>query len=156
MSTKRVAALYLALVGIPAVGVLGALKAGGGISAPASIQGSWFLHADLNANAATPCATRLSGFTTPELIVSQSGVFLEIQLPTQRRERLSGRFEDLHLAAEAPPDLFGGDVFDLLRLTAVLGEEHGEPVLRGVVGMPRRIECSPMPFTAMRRPKGKR
>lgn len=156
MSTKRAAALYLAFVGFPIAGVVGVLETGRGIAAPPSIQGAWRLHADLTANAATPCASRLSGFTAPELRVSQSGVFLEIVLPTQRQERLSGRFEDYHLLAEAQPDLFGEDVFDLLRLTAVLGQEQGELVLRGVLGMPRRIECSPMPFTATRQPPGGR
>jgi hypothetical protein len=155
MTPLRLAVLYAALVGVPVAGVVAVLEAGGKIVPPSYIQGVWHLQVDLQANASTPCADRLSGFTVPQLTIDQSGVFIEVQLPTRRRERLAGRFEENHLLAEAAPRLFGGDVFDLLRLTAVLGEENGQAAIRGVLGMPRRIECNPMPFVATRQKERK-
>jgi hypothetical protein len=139
---------YTVLVGLPFLGVLGILKSGKSLSAPPSIDGTWSLEARLDENEDTPCAEHLASFREPLLRIRQSGVFVEVSLFNGPGDRLHGRFDDGRLVAEAKPALFGDDVFDLLRVNGTLTEENGQRILRGVIEMPRRIDCAPVPYIA--------
>lgn len=152
MLSRNVFLLYLALVGLPLLGVLGVLHLGSTITAPASIAGEWQLDGELNANDDTPCAHTLSGFHQASVTISQSGKFLEITLPNVTRDRLRGSLSGDKLLAEARPALFGDDVFHLLRISGRIGEEDGRPTIHGLLAMPRRIDCVPVPFRAYRAP----
>jgi hypothetical protein len=152
MLNRRLILDYAALVGVPFLGLLGVLHVGDRVPAPLSLEGKWSLEADLGANRSSPCSTRLGNFREPAIQISQSGMFVEITLPNTLGDRLAGRFEHGEVIAEAEPALFGGDVFDVLRVSAKFCAGGGEPELRGVLAMPRHIECAPMPFIARRAP----
>ena len=152
MLTPRLLLQYAVLGGVPLAGVLAVMHAGSQLTPPESIQGVWHFEADLVSNTGTPCADRLTGFREPTIKISQSGVFLEVELPTKANDRLSGRLEHGRVLAEAAPALFGADVFDLLRLSGSISSEQGKKVMRGVLAMPRRIDCVPVPFVATAQP----
>lgn len=139
---------YLVLVGLPFLGIAGVLHLGEKATSPPAVAGLWQLEADLKANAGTPCANRLSHFQKPDMLIAQSGVFLEISLHNERTDHLIGRLEGTSFSAEAKPSLFGGDIFDLLRISGSLSDVEGQKVLRGWISMPRQIECVPVPFLA--------
>ena len=148
MGTAHLFFSYAILVGLPFLGVMAVLNLGSRISPTPSIEGKWRLDAELDSNVDTPCADRLSGFVDPVISISQSGVFLDVRLPNISNDQLFGRLEANHFVAEAPPALFGGDVFGLLRVTATLSGARGHQVMHGVIAMPRQIDCVPVPFVA--------
>lgn len=148
MFNRRVVLDYLVLVGLPFLGIAGVLHLGEGAASQPAVAGLWHLDADLNANKDTPCATRLARFQKPDMLISQSGLFLEISLYNAPGDHLVGRLEGSRFSAEAKPSLFGGDVFDLLRISGNLSDLERKKVLRGWISMPRRIECVPVPFLA--------
>jgi hypothetical protein len=156
MHTLRVILQYAVLVGIPFLGVLGVMNLGAKLSPPPSIQGKWILDADIESNKRTPCAQRLSGFQDKAITIFQSGYFLEIRIPNPKRDLLAGRLEGATLLAEAPPALFGDDVFGLLRITGAVEPDGGGRVMRGVIAMPRQVDCVPVPFVARLSPESRR
>jgi len=149
MSALRAALHYLILVGIPFLGVLAVMKIGSGLTPPPSIRGKWVLDAELHANQKTACSERLSGFREPNITISQSGTFLDVSLPNPRKDVLAGQLlGSASFIAEAPPALFGEDVFGLLRVTGAIATEGGSRVIRGIIAMPRRVDCVPVPYVA--------
>ncbi len=148
MSVLRAVLHYGILVGLPFLGVLAVMNIGTNITPPASIQGKWVLDANLAANRQTECSNRLSRFVENSLTIAQSGVFLEVSLPNPPKDILAGRLDEMTFLAEAPPPLFGDDIFGLLRITGTLAIEGQTRVMRGVIAMPRRVDCVPVPFVA--------
>lgn len=151
---QNVFVLYLVMVGLPFLGVLAVLELGSSVEAPVRVAGEWQIDGELESNLDTPCAPLLSRFYAPVISISQSGKFLEIALPNRSRDRLLGSFADDRLLAEARPALFGDDVFDLVRISGRLAEEEGKLIIHGVLAMPRRIDCIPVPFRAQRTETG--
>jgi len=149
MWNRSVWAHYAVLVGLPFLGVLGLLQVGDTLTAQPSIAGTWALDATFDANQNTPCAVSLSGFADSSIEITQSGRFLEITLPNLSRDRLRGTLEFPSLLAEVKPALFGDDVFGLIRVSGRLEREGQQLVLHGLLSMPRRIECFPVPFRAV-------
>jgi hypothetical protein len=148
MKNRAVLGNYLALVGLPFLAVLGLLQLGDSLTAQPSVAGRWVLDADLNANRDTPCAVSLAGFQDNAVTITQSGKYLELSLPNRSRDRLRGTIDSPRILAEARPALFGDDVFDLIRVSGRFVREGDRLVLHGLLSMPRRIECSPVPFRA--------
>jgi hypothetical protein len=152
MRHRRFALEYLTLVGLPFLGVMGVLRIGGHYAAPPSIDGKWSLDARFDENDNTPCAEHLAVFREPSFRIRQAGVFVEVTLFNAFSDRLHGRFDGGHFVAEVKPRLFGDDVFDLLRVYGTLTEADGRRLLRGVIAMPRRIDCAPIPYIASPEP----
>lgn len=150
MNNRKAFLLYLAMVGLPLLAVVGVLRLGASATAPPSISGEWHLDGELRANDETPCAFTLSGFRHPSLAISQSGKFLEISLPNANRDLLRGSLTGNEFRAEARPALFGDDVFHLLRISGRIEVDNDGSSLHGVLSMPRRIDCVPVPFRAYR------
>lgn len=148
MAVFRAILHYAVLVGLPFLGVLAVMQVGAGITPPASIRGKWILNADLEANEGTACADHLAGFVEDALTIAQSGVFLEVHLPNPSGDVLGGRLNGTAFVAEAQPDLFGDDVFGLLRVTGSVELDDKQRVIRGLIAMPRRVDCTPVPFVA--------
>src|SRR5688500_7765836 len=83
---------YLALVGLPLVGLIGVLRAGDGLEAPRSVGGVWELDPDL-VRSAPPCY----GFSNSDLPlrmqISQSGTRAAVSFNDRLETRLSVRIE---------------------------------------------------------------
>lgn len=154
MNNRAVLGHYLVLVGLPLLAVLGLLHFGESLTAQPSVAGRWMLDANFDGNRETPCAISLSGFKNNAIEITQSGKYLELSLPNRFGEVLRGTIDTPRILAEARPALFGDDVFDLLRVSGKLVEEGDRVVLHGLLSMPRRIECSPVPFRATRSEAG--
>lgn len=150
MSKGKSVLIYLLLVGGPFLGVIGVLRLGDSLQAPPSIAGDWELDARLDANANTPCSASLGGFQRNFFTISQSGKFVEVQLPNSGRDLLRGALADDEIRVEAAPALFGDDVFQLLRISGRISQDNGVLTMHGVLSMPRRIDCVPIPFLARR------
>jgi hypothetical protein len=150
MDNRKALLLYFALVGLPLLGVVGVLRLGKSSIAPPSISGEWQLDGELRSNDETPCASTLGGFRRASMTISQSGKFLEVTLPNENRDLLRGSLTGNEFRAEARPALFGDDVFQLLRLSGRIEDEGDGLSLHGVLSMPRRVDCVPVPFRAFR------
>lgn len=96
--------LYLAMVGLPLLGLLAILEAGERIVPPRSIGGAWRLEEPLDP-AALPCGETGRAGGTAELRVSQSGPRAEVGLghPLPRVIPVTLRGDTLAGAAAFPP-----------------------------------------------------
>ncbi|MDX2270201.1 MAG: hypothetical protein NW208_19020 [Bryobacter sp.] len=148
MTTLRAILHYAVLVGLPILGVIMAMQIGMNLVPPPTIKGRWKLNADLEANSKNACAISLAGFSEKVLTITQSGVFLEVHLPNAQRDVLGGRLNGDSFLAEAHPALFGDDVFGLLRASGSLEGVGDKRIIRGLIAMPRRVDCIPVPFIA--------
>ena len=149
MPDRELLTHYMTLVVLPALALFFVLHFGERLRPMPSIAGDWRLDADLTANQNTPCSRTLGAFSEAEVRISQSGVFLEVQLPNPARDRLLGRFDGERFLAEARPALFGDDVFDLLRISGTVEKgEDSKRILRGLIAMPRLLECVTISFVA--------
>ncbi len=148
MTVLRAFLHYAVLVGLPFIGVLLVMHFGAQLTPPPSIQGKWMLNADLRANDGTACAEQLAGFEEQAMRINQSGAFLEVRLPNRRGDTLAGKLSGASFHAEAQPALFGDHIFGMLRVTGTLDGQGKEIVMRGLIAMPRRVDCIPVPFVA--------
>jgi hypothetical protein len=97
---------YLALVGLPILGILGLLQLGSSLQAPASIGGIWLLQpADAEVQNAD-CAKLFTETAVPTLLISQSGIFLQLTMNTTEKLTLTGRLTGLEVVAEADTAVF--------------------------------------------------
>jgi hypothetical protein len=150
-SAMRSLLLYLLLVGIPAAGVAGILRAGAGLEAPASVGGQWTL--DVAPSAADPRCEPAPGTLT----ISQSGVHLDAALRPGGEARLRGemRGDTIILASMVPSDDSsneGGDCDPAagVRLEAVADGADRPAALRGTLRFVGCAACAPLAFTATR------
>jgi hypothetical protein len=120
----KVLGTYVLMVGLPAVGVLGILRAGSGLKAPHAIGGEWRIDA-----AAKP------------IVVEQSGEHLSIHLPDGGE--IKGRFRGDSLRGAAAPEAkcqvpFRARIDRSVRPQRMIGEFAGG------------AECAPAEFVATR------
>jgi hypothetical protein len=135
--------LYPLLVGVPALGVAGVLRAGARLQAPPAIGGAWSVEAAARP-ADTACASR---YAPAELRVSQSGVHLTL---TWGKATLRGRIADGALTAVEARD-GGGCADGPLRIDVPLSRERRPGTLRGTVSVEGCADCPRVPFDATRK-----
>jgi hypothetical protein len=155
MSTYRMTLAYLCLVGMPLVGLMGVLRAGQRLVAPASIGGSWTMAADLSTLTATPCTTLLSA-KQPLLTLAQSGSSIVATLNDVERTTLTGTLHDTTLTmgeASGPPANAATSCADAMYLNATVDTRAVPRVITGVVGIhcpDPGSGCGSVPFRAVR------
>jgi hypothetical protein len=97
---------YIVLVGLPIVGLAGALKSGRTLTAPISVDGAWILQADPVQLAALPCAKSLVSVQDTTLAISQSGTNFTVSFANWPKSIGFGKIEGTKLTASLmPPDL---------------------------------------------------
>ncbi len=134
----KTAALYVALVVVPLLGVVGVLQLGGLVEPPPSVGGAW------RVTEGALCAIPGRAFS-----VEQSGAFLHLRLPG--RVGLPARLAGDHFEAEggATGDVSPGCGSDAVRVEARVGEDVAEQIT-GRMGIPGCGGCPMRPFVAVR------
>ncbi len=125
--------VYVVLVGLPLVGVAGALYFGEGLEAPASAKGRWRLVAP---------AACLAGLGET-LSIAQSGPDLQLTFSGAAQMPVAGRVDGLRVTADAPAGA--------LALEASLDQAHDASRLQGALTVPA---CNgPVDWAATRLPE---
>ena len=151
MPTYRLAIAYLCLVGMPLVGLVGILRAGQRLVAPASIGGIWNVEADFSTLAATPCTTLLSA-KPPLLTLAQSGSSIVATLNNVEQTALTGILHDMTLtmgAASGLANSHAANCADTMYLDATVDTQAVPRVITGTIGV-RCPGCGSIPFRAVR------
>ena len=147
MIARRLLIEYLLMVGVPFILLLGVLHRGQALKAPADIQGNWQVAVNGPSVAGSSCETVLGSLDGSPMTISQSGSYLTASI---HKEHLTfrGRSEGESLWLESVPRKDSVLNGDMLRLTGAVVDEHGSRVIRGMVLMPRMMDCPPRAFEA--------
>lgn len=145
---------YIALVGLPILGLVGILRSGRGIAAPVSVDGSWTLQADAARLAALPCGKSLAGADVA-MQISQSGGSFTVSLGSGPKSVSSGVLVGNTLKASVVPS--AADESDCSRgrelaLLATIDPKANPRSLTGTISSTDCPECAPVEFHAVRRP----
>ena len=81
----RVILLYIALVGLPIIGVAGVLQLGRDLRPPVSVSGTWAVRITSPVSHGTECTLRQAGGDRLQLNISQSGRWLTVSLSNADR-----------------------------------------------------------------------
>lgn len=92
---------YAALVGIFVLGVLGILRLGHSLQAPASVGGNWTLQLTLPPGLDPACTLALPGTDSAVLEISQSGPELVLTLNDANQTTFSGQLAGLKINASS-------------------------------------------------------
>jgi hypothetical protein len=138
---------YLLMVGVPFILLLGVLHRGQALKAPADIQGNWQVAVNGSSAAGSSCETVLESLDGSPMTISQSGSYLTASI-NKEHLTLRGRSEGESLWLESVPSKDSVLNGDMLRLTGAVGDEQGSRVIRGMLLMPRMMDCPPRAFEA--------
>jgi hypothetical protein len=100
-SKKNFFISYLLLVGMPLLGLIGALEVGRGLIPPVSVGGAWDLQADFSVAGAPSCDAWLDFRRPVALEISQSGGYLTLTLRGQRQVSLQGTLDRMSLVTDS-------------------------------------------------------
>ena len=140
---------YLLLVGVPLVMLLAVLRKGKAVSAPASVQGEWWIALDHTSGGRSSCDVTLQAFDGAAIRISQSGSYLEAKSDAFPPGVLRGRGKGMNLWFESAlhdSSMLNGD---LVRLVGAVSDVEGSRVMRGTLLMPRQVDCTPRGFEAV-------
>lgn len=145
--------LYLALVGVPLLGLLGILRIGRGITPPASVGGVWGI--ETAPASAAPCPGLLPRSENAVLRISQSGPHVGIEM-VGGEVRLRGEIRGSVLTASTlaptgPERIPACSPTAPLHLAATLHRGGGVDRLAGRIEAPGCPRCPALPFRATRR-----
>lgn len=133
---------YIFLVGLPILGVVGLLKLGSTLQAPASIGGTWLLQwqNDSLAN----CGNLFDSAVSPLLTISQSGTHLVLELNTLEKTSLKATFNDLTITTN-------GSGAETAVFQATVDRQSEPNQLTGTLTLP---QCpTPLSLVGIRQPK---
>ncbi len=157
MSERRLIAAYACLVGMPLCGLVGILRVGQHLVAPAFVGGTWTMSADLSgAPARTACAEWLSDTNQPALRVEQSGshaiVTLKNSQETTRSALVQGGTLTIITDATTPAKHRMANCTEAhaMYLDATIHSEGEQRVLEGTLGVTGCGGCGPVAFRAVR------
>ncbi len=146
---------YILLVGLPLIGLIGALKAGRKLTAPVSVDGQWLLQADSIQLAALPCGKMLAENPDATVAISQSGQNFTLTLPSDPKSVGSGTLAGTALQASLAPSLTWsqesgcGSGYELSLLAAV--DPNTNPrSLAGHLSITNCPSCGSVEFRAFR------
>jgi hypothetical protein len=148
MITRRLLIEYSLLVGVPFILLLGVLHRGQALKAPADIQGNWQLAVNGSSAAGSSCETILRSLDGSPMTITQAGSYLTAGIVNHEHAILQGRSEGRSLWLESVPSKDSVLNGDMLRLTGTVVDEQGDRVIRGMLLMPRMVDCPPQAFEA--------
>jgi hypothetical protein len=143
--------IYLLLVGLPLVGLLGVLRAGQGLHAPPTVQGTWrTIAAGTGPGARTAFLPMSRGEHPAQVEVQQSGTYLSVAIG---QLRLSGRLRGDSLVAHAHSPAASGGAEACggarqMELHAALDRSAEPHRLTAVLSEPGRPACPQVQWTA--------
>ena len=154
MFSGKLVAAYLALVGVPLLGLVGILRAGRRLTAPVSVGGTWDLRADFSSLPDARCRELLAGINRPFMRVSQSGASLTFILNNPQETALTGSVDQTTVEMGGTPPLVSssGNCGDprALYLEATVRGQGEQRTLTGSLGMRGCASCPAVPFRAVR------
>lgn len=140
--------LYLLLVGVPVTGIVSLIYAGRDIKPPIHVGGNWQIMPPFSDQS---CVKTLKLPNSPKLKISQSGLYLAIQLDN---ETFSGSLNGVSITGQGKPSA-SADSCSGLNLTATLTKEADQEKLTGFLELDNCSQCPSIPFTALRAPAEK-
>ena len=136
---------YLLFVGLPLLGVLGALWAGAGLAAPASVGGAWAL--EIPEQPALDCQAFAAWSSEMQMVISQSGSDLLIVFNDAAHTAMTGTLSSLSITAGT-----SGTSASQLQLVAEVDRQTDPHQLRGSL---QAAGCDhPLNFSGQRLPSG--
>lgn len=150
--------LYVALVGLPVLGVVGILRLGRGLTAPPDIGGTWRAGLSPAAQLVPPCVELSSESSAFD--VAQSGRHVGLTLNDAARTRLAASLEGERLWGRAERLPLLGTARNAcpeapLELAADVSFEGGAPHLVGHLWAGGCAACAPVSFRAERVASGR-
>jgi hypothetical protein len=151
---------YAVLVGLPVLGLLGALKAGRKLTAPISIDGAWRLEADSAKLSTLSCGKALAEFSDSALTISQSGTNFTLSFNGPKSEG-AGTLAGTSLNATFVPSrewLAQADcgVDRKMILVATVNPDATPRSLTGVLSASNCPTCGAVEFRAVRQAPARR
>ena len=155
MSKSKLIIAYVFLVGVPLTGLLGILRAGQRLSAPASVGGAWYVDSNLDNVPNDSCRHLLQSVKQPFMSISQSGSNLVFNLNNPQKTAVPGtiRGAALTMSAEgsaASVDTGGCSDPQAIHLAATVSKQDGQRVLTGTLTIAGCAECASIQFHAVR------
>lgn len=150
--------LYIALVGLPVLGVLGILRLGSGLSAPPHLAGVWRAGLGPATQLVPPCVEL--AHDAPAFHLSQSGVTVDLTLNDAARTRIGARLDGTRLWGQADRLPLLGTARSAcpgasLELAAEVVEDGGTSTLVGHLWAGACAACEPVSFRAERASGGR-
>jgi hypothetical protein len=145
----HIAIQYVALVGLPVLGIGLVLHAGADRTAPPDIGGPWLLTAVSRGAVPESCLASVARSGPIPLRISQSGGFISARL-TGWRGNAQGRLTEGRLTLDWP-DADQPPCVGALRLDGELDAASGIETLTGTIWIPGCQECGTTRFVAERR-----
>ncbi|HKG97794.1 MAG TPA: hypothetical protein VKA97_08265 [Pyrinomonadaceae bacterium] len=144
--------IYLLMVGTPLLGVLVVLHFGQRIPPTPSVAGAWTMQADFASLSSSPCAELVRRIEQPALLITQSGMYLQLRLNNREQTTIDGQLRGTTLSAGVAPSEFGVAEWpcgkNAVNLTAELNKETRE--LNGQLRIAGCATCAPATFEASR------
>ncbi|SRR6266849_2318959 len=146
---------YIVLVGLPIVGLAGALKSGRTLTAPISVDGVWTVQADPVQFAGLTCAHSFVPTQDTALTISQSGKNFTLSFGNWPKSIGAGRIEGTKLTASlVPPDSWisqaGCGSGRELSIAAIVDGNRGSRSLLGTLSVNGCPACATVRFHGLR------
>jgi hypothetical protein len=148
----RTMVVYLVLVGTPLLGVIGIIRTGERIVASHPVAGVWELDAESTRRLAAPCLSFVFKKEPAELLVSQSGTYLDLRFADRSRSSLSGTLRGDSLSGELTLPERATCPGAAVDVRAHITAESGLHRMTGTVSHKGCSECPNTHFEAVRRP----
>jgi hypothetical protein len=145
---------YVFLVILPLVGLVGILRSGRSLKAPASIDGVWSLQVDSAQLDSLPCGNILTSIPDKAIVISQSGRNFALSSPGGSPITGAGTLDGTTVRAslmpspESPSRGSCGSERQLSLLATVHGKADSGSLV-GTLSAPNCPTCSPVGFQAL-------
>ena len=154
-ANRTFAIAYILLVGLPLLGLAGALRSGRGLVAPISVDGVWKFVTDPSKPSAGRCAKSLASLQGSLVTISQSGRQLALTLSNGSPATGSGVIEGTTLNATvplswAPMDESGCGSNTVLTLSATVHPRADARSMQGTISVNDCASCSSVQYQALR------
>lgn len=150
---------YVVLVGLPLAGLAGVLRAGRGLAAPISVDGTWKVEADTSRVGSAPCSQAITSLSNSSLHISQSGKSLILTFGDGPKSVSAGVLNGRIMSAPLMLEPFSGSGCMAGQAMTVVAavEPQAEPrALSGSFSMNDCPSCAAITFRAVRLPRAKK
>ncbi|MEO8659902.1 MAG: hypothetical protein ABI693_15640 [Bryobacteraceae bacterium] len=139
--------VYIALVGLPAVGIVTVLTTGSKLVAPIGLSGSWNVQVDASSLPQSTCGPLFKGIEQVTMNIAQSGPNFAATWNDSRKTVLSGAIRDnqLLMGTTAPTVACNQDQF---RVAATVTGPLASRSMEGSLFANWCATCPPVPFKA--------
>jgi hypothetical protein len=150
-TNTRFLVAYALLVGLPLLGLAGALKTGRKLTAPISVNGAWKLEIDDHLLTSQPCLKAITSLQHSAMVISQSGKQFALNFGAESKLPGSGTISGLDLSAEVATSRAGAETAcggnGVLSIAATLDPKTAS-VMSGTISVNDCSSCSPVKFQA--------